>query len=194
MRALCLSLGLVVGLTACSAPELEAEAGGDGSALRVYARGSSLAIQGAVDPGEPVVFGLPYVCVVDDPVALVGVELRDPDPGLHVTDVLVTRGNDGGPLVRKGQVLARSRIAKQEASPGGVVSIRCKEVGVRDMPGEAGSQRVFAELVLEGPRSLATADAIRYVYEEPPGGEVRRTDWVETGFGLDTRSERRPRR
>jgi hypothetical protein len=153
-----------------------------------------LATQGAVDPGEPVVFGLPYVCVVDDPIALVGVELRDPDPGLQVTDVLVTQGDDDGPLVRKGQVLARSRIAKQEASPGGVVSIGCKEVGVRDVPGEAGSQRVFAELVLEGPRALATADAIRYVFEDPPVGEVRRTAWVETGFGLDTRPERRPRR
>lgn len=180
-RVVAVGLLAAVALAGCSEEEpLDAGMGGEGSALRVYSLGGSTQVQGGVDPGEPVVVDLPYVCVVDDPVALVGVELRDPEEGLRVNDVLVTVDEESPGFVRPGRRLADSRLV-EEASAGNVVSHGCRGFH---------SHRVFAELVLDR-RALATAAAFRYVYEQPPGDEVRRTDWIDNGYGLDTRRLRR---
>ncbi len=180
-RVAAIGLLACVALLGCSEEEpLDAGMGGEDSALRVYSLGGTAEVRGGVEPEDPVVVDLPYVCVVDDPVALVGVELRDPDEGLRVSDVLVTVDEESPGFVRPGSRLADSRLV-EEASAGNVVSHGCRGFH---------SHRVFAELVLDR-RALATAPAFRYVYEQPPGGEVRRTDWVDNGYGLDTRRTRR---
>lgn len=164
-------------------PTLEAAAGGEDSALRVYSDESTTRISGGVAPGEAVVVRLANVCVVDGPVAVVGVELREPGDDLRVGDVVVTVDEDATGSRPRGRPLAATRIAKKEAVPGNVVSHGCDNVTGR-------SHMVFAELVLDR-RARVVCSAFRYVYEDPPGGEVRRTDWVEDGVGLDTRASER---
>lgn len=171
----------VIGLVArAGGPTLEAAAGGEDSALRVYSDESTTRVSGGVAPGEAVVVRLANVCVVDGPVAVVGVELRGSGDDLRVGDVVVTKDEDATGSRPRGRPLAATRIAKEEAAPGNEVSHGCDDVTGR-------SHMVFAELVLDR-WGGAVSSAFRYVYEDPPGGEVRRTDWVEDGVGLDTRT------
>lgn len=172
-------LGVVVALVVRDEQPRGDMAGGADSALGVLSRGGTMRIQGGVEPGAPVVRGLPHVCVTGGPVALVGVELQTPDEGLRVGDVLVTVDERARALVRPGRRLASSRLV-EEASTDNIVVHGCD--GFHTHP-------VYVELVLDR-RALATAEAFRYVYEDPPGGQVRRTDWVDAGQGLDTRRRR----
>lgn len=157
----------------------------------LFAATSSMSGFVKMTPGDPATVALPYVCVPDGPVEVLGVELKPEQGGTDRTEASTVLGSnsaivtitDYGVADEPGvaSVAAKRPLSKtpqaQHLSQDGLVTTPCDGAGVE----------AWVELTLTG-QGTATAQAIRYRYRALGSTEERTTDWVPAGVGLTTQN------